>query len=77
MDAIDEDIGKNGEVEYSLVDGGDGKFRVEAETGHILVNMKLDNDDQHKEYSLTIQARDKGRITLTIQDRDKGRSAPR
>ena len=60
--AIDRDIGRNGEVQYNLVDsaGDDGKFRVNRRTGEIIVKRPLEFEDQNKEYTLIIEAVDKG-----------------
>lgn len=60
VQAIDRDIGDNGKVRYQLVQGDDGKFQVNKRTGEIIVTQALDTRDQHQEYTLVIEAVDRG-----------------
>uniref|UniRef100_A0A3B3CPW6 Si:ch211-186j3.6 n=1 Tax=Oryzias melastigma TaxID=30732 RepID=A0A3B3CPW6_ORYME len=55
--AQDGDEGNNGEVEYFLSDGGDGRFEVDRKTGHIRTTvLPLQRD---REYLLTVVAADR------------------
>uniref|UniRef100_A0A8C7X481 Si:ch211-186j3.6 n=1 Tax=Oryzias sinensis TaxID=183150 RepID=A0A8C7X481_9TELE len=55
--AQDGDEGNNGEVEYFLLDGGDGRFEVDRKTGHVRTTvLPLQRD---KEYLLTVVAADR------------------
>ncbi|XP_071951311.1 protocadherin Fat 1-like isoform X2 [Antedon mediterranea] len=58
--AIDHDIGRNGEVKYSLVDGGDNRFNINATSGEIMLVKKLDPGNQNEDFILRIKASDKG-----------------
>ena len=61
--AIDRDIGKNGEVRYNMVQrpGEETKFRIDQKSGKIMVKRPLEFEDQNKEFTLTIEAVDRGR----------------
>ncbi|XP_062845988.1 neural-cadherin [Trichomycterus rosablanca] len=55
--ARDGDEGINGEVEYFLSDGGDGRFEVDRKTGHVrTTGLPLQKD---REYLLTVMAADR------------------
>ncbi|KAM9544447.1 neural-cadherin-like [Salvelinus alpinus] len=55
--AQDGDEGNNGEVEYFLSDGGDGRFEVDRKSGHVrTTGLPLQRD---KEYLLTVVAADR------------------
>ncbi|XP_033097614.1 protocadherin Fat 1-like isoform X2 [Anneissia japonica] len=58
--AIDRDIGKNGEVKYSLVEGGDNRFNINSTSGEIMLVKKLDPSNQNEDFILKIKASDKG-----------------
>eukprot|EP00795_Rhopilema_esculentum_P000945 gene945-10708_t len=63
--ASDEDLGSNAEITYALVKGNErGKFRIQANTGEILLTKKLSFNEQSL-YSLTIVASDKGNPSLS------------
>ncbi|XP_038125845.1 neural-cadherin-like [Cyprinodon tularosa] len=56
LQAQDGDEGLNGEVEYFLSDGGDGRFEVDRKTGQIrTTGLPLQRD---REYLLTVAAAD-------------------
>uniref|UniRef100_A0A3B4A9P1 Uncharacterized protein n=1 Tax=Periophthalmus magnuspinnatus TaxID=409849 RepID=A0A3B4A9P1_9GOBI len=55
--AEDGDEGNNGEVEYFLSDGGDGRFEVDRKSGHVrTTGLPLQRD---REYLLTVVAADR------------------
>ncbi|KAL4630306.1 neural-cadherin-like [Arapaima gigas] len=57
LHARDGDEGSNGEVEYFLSDGGDGRFEVDRRNGHVrTTGLPLQRD---KEYLLNVVAADK------------------
>ncbi|XP_036440182.1 neural-cadherin [Colossoma macropomum] len=57
LQARDGDEGINGEVEYFLSDGGDGRFDVDRKTGHVrTTGLPLQRD---REYLLTVVAADR------------------
>ncbi|XP_034151116.1 neural-cadherin isoform X2 [Esox lucius] len=57
LHARDEDDGNNGEVEYFLSDGGDGRFEVDRKSGHVrTTGLPLQRD---REYLLTVVAADR------------------
>ena len=60
MTAIDRDVGKNGEVQYTLVEGGEGHFTIDSSTGLIIVREPLGANSQNKNFTLKIKASDKG-----------------
>ena len=55
--ATDPDEGSNSKVSYQLVDNFGGKFRINAQTGRISVNSKLDYEEQQL-YVIEVQALD-------------------
>ena len=60
VSAIDRDIGANGQVLYRLVEDGEERFTIEETTGQISVNNQLSFDDQNREFTLIVEASDKG-----------------
>uniref|UniRef100_A0A8C1KCP3 Si:ch211-186j3.6 n=1 Tax=Cyprinus carpio TaxID=7962 RepID=A0A8C1KCP3_CYPCA len=57
LQARDGDEGINGEVEYFLSDGGDGRFEVDRKNGHVrTTGLPLQRD---REYLLTVVAADR------------------
>ncbi|KAG7456433.1 neural-cadherin-like, partial [Solea senegalensis] len=57
LNAEDGDEGNNGEVEYFLSDGGDGRFEVDRKSGHVrTTGLPLQRD---REYLLTVVAADR------------------
>ncbi|XP_077983801.1 protocadherin Fat 1-like isoform X2 [Glandiceps talaboti] len=63
--AIDRDINKNGEVRYTLLEGGQGHFDIDSRSGEITVIRELDSAIQNEEFTLKIMAADKGDPKLT------------
>ncbi|XP_046839069.1 protocadherin Fat 4-like [Xenia sp. Carnegie-2017] len=58
--AVDNDLGLNGTVEYTIADGNsEGKFHIDSHTGEISVAKELDFETVRL-YSLKIVATDKG-----------------
>ncbi|XP_054588647.2 neural-cadherin [Nothobranchius furzeri] len=56
LNALDGDEGLNGEVEYFLSDGGDGRFEVDRKSGQVrTTGLPLQRD---REYLLTVVAAD-------------------
>ena len=56
--ADDEDLGSNGRVSYSLDGTGDGKFRIERDTGRLFA-LPMDREEQER-YELIVFAVDHG-----------------
>ncbi|XP_030836442.1 protocadherin Fat 1 isoform X2 [Strongylocentrotus purpuratus] len=59
--AIDRDVSKNGEVQYTLVEGGEGHFAIDSSSGVIIVREKLGANSQNKNFTLKIKASDRGK----------------
>ncbi|XP_063955288.1 protocadherin Fat 1-like isoform X2 [Lytechinus pictus] len=59
--AIDRDVSKNGEVQYTLVEGGEGHFAIDSNTGVITVLQKIGANSQNKNFTLKIKASDRGK----------------
>ena len=59
MTAVDHDVGENGQVVYSVVEG-DELFTMRADTGEVVLNGDLSLEHQNKEYELILQAQDQG-----------------
>lgn len=57
--ATDKDEGRNGHVEYSLVDSADGMFTLGSADGLLRVNGKLDRETKSN-YTLKVKAKDRG-----------------
>ena len=57
---MDEDVGVNGEVEYSIIKGAEGKFDIHPRTGAITVRSVFSEMDENREFTLLVQATDKG-----------------
>ncbi|KAG1673729.1 Fat-like cadherin-related tumor suppressor [Nymphon striatum] len=64
VEAIDLDIGINGEISYELVRGHEGKFRIDSQTGEIFLNRRLQHEQHNKEFKITVAATDKGKNFL-------------
>ena len=80
--ANDKDHGDNGTVTYALKSGGGGHFRVEPDTGNILVQSGLDREQQAK-HRLRILATDNGSpmamsstLTIAVNVKDVNDNSP-
>ncbi|XP_046380464.2 protocadherin Fat 1-like isoform X3 [Haliotis rufescens] len=60
VQAFDLDDGSNGQVRYSITDGGQGKFSINHITGDITVK-RLSPTDENRIFELKIEAQDMGR----------------
>ncbi|XP_038055589.1 protocadherin Fat 1-like isoform X3 [Patiria miniata] len=75
--AVDRDKGLNGEVKYTLVEGGEGHFDIDSTTGTIVVRRPLRTNSQNKNFTLKIKASDKGKprhsavvdVPITVQNK--------
>ncbi|XP_022108017.1 protocadherin Fat 1-like isoform X2 [Acanthaster planci] len=75
--AVDRDKGLNGEVKYTLVEGGEGHFDIDSTTGTIVVRRPLRANSQNKNFTLKIKASDKGKprhsavvdVPITVQNK--------
>lgn len=80
--AIDKDSGVNGKVMYKLNDDGNGAFSIDASTGEIFTNNKLDREDISM-YQLIVQVVDEGvpqltgTATISVNVLDKNDNPPR
>lgn len=80
--ALDKDSGKNGKVSYTLSDDCDGAFSIDADTGEIFTNSKLDREDIDS-YRLIVKAMDEGipqltgTATISVSVLDKNDNPPR
>uniref|UniRef100_A0A914XVL9 Cadherin domain-containing protein n=1 Tax=Panagrolaimus superbus TaxID=310955 RepID=A0A914XVL9_9BILA len=64
--AIDEDFGKNGEINYEILkdnDENNEEFIIDSLTGALKTTVKLDREKKEK-YKLTIMAKDNGNPSL-------------
>ncbi|KAM4747111.1 protocadherin Fat 2 [Rhinophrynus dorsalis] len=59
VEAVDSDIGPNGEVSYSLINDEHGFFRLENLTGALILEKELDFEKKAS-YNLTVRATDAG-----------------
>ncbi|KAM8974291.1 protocadherin Fat 2 isoform 2-T2 [Pelodytes ibericus] len=59
VDAVDIDVGQNGEVSYTLISDERGIFQVEKSTGALIVERELDFEKKSF-YNLTVRATDAG-----------------
>ncbi|XP_058145854.1 LOW QUALITY PROTEIN: protocadherin Fat 1 [Dasypus novemcinctus] len=65
VSAHDEDVGRDGEVRYSIRDGsGVGVFRIDEETGVIETSERLDRESA-SHYWLTVYATDRAVVPLS------------
>lgn len=60
LEAHDPDLGPSGQVRYSLVDNGEGKFEVDKLSGAVRIVQNLDYEKKQV-YSFTARAKDKGK----------------
>uniref|UniRef100_A0A8C5MTU4 FAT atypical cadherin 2 n=1 Tax=Leptobrachium leishanense TaxID=445787 RepID=A0A8C5MTU4_9ANUR len=59
VDALDSDVGLNGEVSYALIGGELGIFQVEKLTGALILGKEIDYEKKTF-YNLTVRATDAG-----------------
>ena len=57
VEAVDNDQGPNGTVTYRLLEGAEGKFAIDSQTGEIFTNGSLDRE-QVPSYTLLVEAVD-------------------
>uniref|UniRef100_A0A1A9W0E4 Cadherin-related tumor suppressor n=1 Tax=Glossina brevipalpis TaxID=37001 RepID=A0A1A9W0E4_9MUSC len=60
----DRDSGDNAEISYRLVDDYEGTFEIDADSGEIFTNLRLDREEL-EHYELLIEAVDQGMPQLT------------
>ncbi len=65
MTALDADLGVNAEVRYSLLFGGDGRFRLNQTSGALYTTASLDQA-YIPEYILTVQAMDSAQQSRSV-----------
>ncbi|XP_015744320.1 protocadherin Fat 1 isoform X1 [Python bivittatus] len=63
--AVDNDIGRNGEIHYYFKERSD-QFQI-GETGKITLRKQFDPDTLNKEYRLTVVAQDKGEPSFSAE----------
>lgn len=63
VSATDRDVGKNGQIEYSIVkqEPKGTHFRIDSETGTLYTNADIDHEE-HDMFKLLVQARDLAEI---------------
>jgi protocadherin-16/23 len=80
VEAKDGDIGKNAEIEYSVINSTD--FKIDSETGEIHNIVELDRE-KSPIYKVLVQASDKGnppkmtRVTVDVHVQDVNDNAPK
>ena len=57
IEAVDNDQGPNGTVTYRILEGAEGKFAIDSQTGEIFTNGSLDRE-QVPSYTLLVEAVD-------------------
>lgn len=57
ISATDMDSGENGQISYKLLDDFDGSFEIDANSGEIYTQAKLDRESVAS-YELTVIAED-------------------
>lgn len=57
--AVDSDLGKNGEIKYSLTIRGEQSLRINPDTGEVTTRVKFDYE-QKRNHTFKIIATDKG-----------------
>ncbi|ELU08218.1 hypothetical protein CAPTEDRAFT_222745 [Capitella teleta] len=65
--AIDRDIGENGQVAYSIIEGAAGLFSMQVDSGHIILDADLTLEHQNQQHKLTVEAHDRGAVPLSVQ----------
>ncbi|XP_006816874.2 cadherin-23-like [Saccoglossus kowalevskii] len=81
--ATDSDLGENGTLYYSIVDGNDGNFAIDEFTGEIIPSNNASIDfERTRYYNLTVMAKDGGvepmtsTVTVHIDIHDVNDNAP-
>lgn len=64
ISATDTDSNENGQITFRLVNDYDGTFEIDADTGEIFTNARLDREEIHT-YELMAEAVDQGLPQLT------------
>lgn len=70
VQAVDKDIGENGDIRYELVRGSGELFRVDRRTGEILLRQTLEGQQHHSstsDYELLVAAYDGGSPPLSSE----------
>ncbi|XP_046565139.1 protocadherin Fat 4-like [Haliotis rubra] len=81
LTATDKDEGRNGQVSYSLVEGGFGLFAVDESTGAVSTIKEIDRENRDV-FNLSIEARDQGSpslasvLTITVNISDVNDEKP-
>ncbi|KAM9329220.1 protocadherin Fat 1 [Gastrophryne carolinensis] len=60
IEAHDPDLGLSGQVRYSLLENGDGKFEIDKLSGAVRIVQELDYEEKQV-YNLTARAKDRGK----------------
>ncbi|CAH1187899.1 unnamed protein product [Phyllotreta striolata] len=82
VSATDIDSGENGEITYKLLQDFEGAFEIDAQSGEIYTNVRLDREDISN-YELTVEAVDQGvpqqsgTATVLVTVLDKNDNPPR
>uniref|UniRef100_A0A6P7GGN4 Cadherin-related tumor suppressor n=1 Tax=Diabrotica virgifera virgifera TaxID=50390 RepID=A0A6P7GGN4_DIAVI len=82
VSASDADSGENGQITYKLLDDFEGAFEIDAESGEIYTNTRLDREDIAS-YELVVEAIDQGipqlsgTATVLVTVLDKNDNPPR
>lgn len=66
VQAIDKDVGENGDIRYELLRGSGELFRVDRRTGEILLRHALEGQ-HHSDYELVVAAYDGGTPPLSSE----------
>ena len=82
--AYDPDLVEAGVVRYALIDGADGMFSIDRQTGTVRIATPLDYE-HNQSYNMTVRARDRGNpqlnsrcsLVVEVQDVDENLYAPR
>lgn len=65
MTSLDRDEGKNGEIEFTMVNSYGDKFTIDKADGMVRLNKPLSEDDVGKTF-LTVKASDLGTVNSEI-----------
>lgn len=69
VQAVDKDIGENGDIRYELVRGSGELFRIDRRTGEVLLRQSLEGQQHHSssDYELVVAAYDGGTPPLSSE----------